>query len=187
MFEQTDQREFVHRVDPDGRICYVNDNWLAFAAENEWPVAASDVVGTRLVDAISDPETQHLYQLLQQRVRAGGGPVQFQYRCDAPDCRRLLRMEMRYEKDWGALEFRSRVLLIERREPVRLLRADRATRGSSPLPICGWCKAVWVGSGWLEVEQAVLRLRLFADDALPRLSHGICPTCSERLTALAEA
>ncbi len=92
---------------------------------------------------------------------------------------------MDYDQARKQVEFSSRVLLIERREPMDLFSANRTNRTDDILSVCSWCKAVLADQAWLEVEQAVMRLRLFAADALPRISHGICPACSERLSTTA--
>jgi hypothetical protein len=47
--------------------------------------------------------------------------------------------------------------------------------------MCGWCKRVDVSARWLEVEAAVEALRLFDEETLPRISHGICPECESHL------
>jgi hypothetical protein len=73
-------------------------------------------------------------------------------------------------------------LRLETREPVALLDSGLAERSGDVLMVCSWCKAVEAGHVWVEVEQAVERLDLFAPEALPPISHGICPDCSERMT-----
>lgn len=47
--------------------------------------------------------------------------------------------------------------------------------------ICSWCKLVEVESGWLEVEEAIDKLGLFDEPVLPRISHGCCSPCFERM------
>ena len=184
MFQELEQRSFIHRVDSAGRICFVNADWLAFAAENDWPVTSAEILGRDLMASISDPQTRHVYGLLIERVRRSGTPVQFRYRCDAPDCRRLLEMHMLYRPELDQLEFRSSVIGIERRESVAVLDVRTTPRSSETLSVCSWCKAVRTAQAWVELEQAVMQLGLFAAEALPRISHGICPDCSGRLTTL---
>jgi hypothetical protein len=180
-----DQREFVYRIDAEGRICFVNPAWQAFAAENDWQVGAAQVLGSELMASITDARTRYLYGLLIQRVRESGRLARFGYRCDAPDRRRLMEMQMGYDQARKQVEFRSRVMLIERREPVALFDATRTNRTDDILSVCSWCKAVLADQAWVEVEEAVMRLRLFSSDTLPRISHGICPGCSEHLSATA--
>ena len=184
MFQELEQRRFIHRIDRDGRICFVNADWLAFAAENGWPVTRAEVLGRALMASISDPRTRHVYALLIDRVRRAGSLVPFRYRCDAPDCRRLLEMRMHYHPELDQVEFRGRAISIERREPVAVLDVSRTPRSSATISVCSWCKAVQTAQAWIELEQAVMRLGLFVAETLPRISHGICPDCSGRLSRL---
>jgi hypothetical protein len=185
-YHQLDKRVFVHRIDAEGRICYVNPAWQAFAAENNWGLGATQVLGSDLMASIADARTRHIYGLLIQRVRDCGSLAHFGYRCDAPDCRRLMKMQMHYDEARKQVEFRSRVLLIEQRKPVALLDANRTSRTEDTILVCSWCKTVLTDQAWIEVEQAVKRLRLFSADALPQISHGICPQCSKHLSTTAD-
>lgn len=181
MSHPKDEREFVHRVDKTGCICFVNDAWRAFAAENDWGDGPERVLGTRWSDHVSDPETRHLYGLLMDRARKEDRPLRVSYRCDSPDCRRFMEMHIGYHEASGEVELRSRVLRLERRPPVALLGAHERNHSGQILTMCSWCKGVQVGDDWMEIERAVESLRLFSATALPRLSHGICPSCSRRV------
>ena len=177
-----DPREFLHRIDRDGRISFVNEAWLAFAAENGWDISAAQVLGLDLMEQISDPETRHIYKLLIARARDQGRQAFFGYRCDSPDCRRIMQMRINLDRDLDQVEFRSHVLRMERRDPVALFDPGHLNRSDEILRVCSWCKAVSVDRTWIEVEQAVARLGLLAAPVLPRISHGICPDCSERMS-----
>jgi hypothetical protein len=178
MSEQTDPREFIHRIDSEGRISFVNDAWLAFAAENGWTTTASQVVSSPLMQHIADAETRHIYRLLIHRTLEEGHRSRFLYRCDSPDYRRL--MEMRISKRApDQVEFCSRVLRLEQRDAVDVLDPAFRNRSNEIVTVCSWCKAFLADHAWLEVEQAVGRLGIFVETALPRISHGICPACSQ--------
>jgi hypothetical protein len=180
MREHTDNRAFVHRIDAEGRICFVNDAWLAFADENGWRTSAADLLGTPLNTRIAGAEPRHIYRLLIDRVRHAGHPARFAYRCDSPDLRRFMEMRISALSD-GQVEFCSRVLRLEPRERIRVLDSALRQRSEEVLQMCSWCKAVFAQPAWLDLEEAVQRLGILAEAALPRISHGICPTCSERL------
>jgi hypothetical protein len=76
----------------------------------------------------------------------------------------------------GSVEFRTRVLAEDEREPQPLL-DPRQPRSADLVRICSWCKKVDLGDRWAEVEEAVERLGLFALARLPDLSHGMCDGC----------
>lgn len=187
MYTQLERREFIHRIDAAGRICFINRPWREFASENGWEMGTSQVLGTELMGSITDPQTRHLYALLMDRIRQSGRKARFGYRCDSADMRRLMEMQVRYDERSRQFEFRSRVLCMERREPMALLDMRRPRQSEDTLSVCSWCKSVLAGQVWIEVEQAVRKRRLFALDALPRITHGICPDCSKRISALAHS
>jgi hypothetical protein len=180
MTQETDNRAFIHRIDREGRLCFVNDAWLAFADENGWRTSTAQVLGTPLMSQIADPETRHIYRLLISRTCDTGRTARFCYRCDSPHLRRFMEMEIS-ERPQGQIEFRSRVLRLERRAPIAVLDTALRERSGEILEICSWCKAVCAQPVWLELEEAVQRLEILAEGSLPQLSHGICPTCSARL------
>lgn len=180
----SNDRCFVHRIDADGCISYVSAEWLAFAARNHYQTSAEAELGRPLLSVITDAETRHLYRLLIERARASRRTLQFGYRCDSPDRRRWMNMRMRHLAETDEIEFSSRLLRAQARPRVLLLEHQQAPSHSRQvLSMCSWCKAVLAEHAWVEVEQAVLRLGLFALEAMPRLSHGICPACSQRLSS----
>jgi hypothetical protein len=179
-----DPREFVHRIDGDGCIGFVNDAWLAFAAENGWRISDRQVLGSPLMAYIGDPETRHIYKLLIDRARQQGRKARFNYRCDSPEYRRFMEMLIDHNRVLDQVEFHSRVLRLERREPVNLIDPTHEQRSDEILTMCSWCKAVLVDQAWIEVELAVERLGILADQALPQISHGICPGCRDRITGV---
>lgn len=170
----------TYRIDADDRIRHVGEGWIAFAHENfgegEERILPPSILGQPLLDSITDATTRSIWRALLGRIRKGAGPVRFRFRCDSPEMRRLLEMTIALEAD-GAIGFTTTVVLAERREPVALL--DPAVeRTDALLTTCAWCARVHCPDGvWCKMEDAVRRLDLFGRAALPRLSHGICPSC----------
>jgi hypothetical protein len=184
LFQQIDPRSFVYRVDARGRLASVNDSWISFACENGWPISRAEVVGRPLMSFIADEHLRYLYGLLMARLRNGHGPIRFCYRCDAPDCRRFMEMTMLHDTAQNEIELQSRVLYIERRTAQELLRPDHAVN-ELRVDLCSCCKRIAVEQDWVEVEDAVMRLRLFDSDRLPRTRHCVCPECSRQLSGIA--
>lgn len=183
---EEDKREFIYRVDPEDSIVFANANWYDFACENgEAALIPGVVVGSPLWSFICNSETRHLYEILLKKIRNTGRSVKVPYRCDSPDCRRF--MELRIARLANQeVEFRSRILRLELRVPVRLLEGN-VERTEELLIMCSWCKKVAVpDKGWVEVEEAVNVLRLFDKPRLPRISHGICDPCSVSFFQLLE-
>ena len=165
-----------YRTDADGKIIFVDEGWCAFARENGAPEYAvpEALYGRELLSFISEPTTLHIYSVLMQRVMNHRQWIKLPFRCDAPDVRRWLELEMR---PWeGGIEFRTRTLRSEPR-PVPFP-FDRRGGGDTMLRMCSWCKQVELDPGrWAAVEEAVGRFHLFGDAAVPQITHGICPAC----------
>jgi hypothetical protein len=184
MIEQGGRTRYVHRINADGRISFVNDDWLAFAASNDYSTSRAHELGRALIDCIGDEETRHVYARLIERTCASSQAIRFGYRCDAPRSRRWMRMRMRHLRGSDEIEFASELLHEEHRPPVSLIRPPHAPSTSERvLSMCSWCKSVLAERAWVEIEQAVIKLGLFGAHGMPRISHGICPGCKNRLLA----
>ncbi len=172
----------AYTIDGADRIVEVCDGWEPFALENGGRELAPDkVLGRQLWDFVSGFAVRDLYRMILRRAR-GGVPVSFEIRCDAPHCRRHLGIRVTPLRD-GHVQFRTEVLRVEMRPPVALLDAH-APRGVEVVRICSWCKKVHMPpDAWIEVEEAVLRLRLFERAEVPQLSHGICRACVDLVAA----
>ena len=169
----------------DAQLCIraVDPSWSEFAQANG---ASERVVpgplGQPVLDYVWGPTTVYLYRRLFEHVLRTGRPVRFPFRCDSPEVRRFLEMEIRPAPSSG-LQLRTRVVRLEPRERSPLL--DRAVpRDGGLLRMCSWCKGVEVEGRWCEVEEAVAALRLFERDALPAITHGVCPPCQRGIEAL---
>ena len=171
-----DAREFVHRIDAQDSIDYLNDAWLAFARESgSHGLTAENLFGRKIWDFIADFETREIYSAIVHRVRETGGEVRIPFRCDDARVRRFMETSIR-ALPGKAVEFRNRILREEFRAPVPLLDHSRP-RSGAVLKMCAWCKRVLVSGKWLEVEEGAASLDLFDSPKLPTLSHGICPPC----------
>ena len=177
----TEPETCSYELDAAFRILAVDARWSQFAAANDAPelVSPSGQLGRSVLECIADSTTALLYERLLQRVQDTGSPITLPFRCDSPTRRRFLNLNIE-RRDDGGLRLETTVTKIEVRPPMELL-GRRRDSGEVPLRVCGWCKSVDVGGRWCEVEEAVRSLRLFERDLLPPVSHGMCPSCHERL------
>lgn len=168
-------------LDTDLRIVGVDSRWSKFAAANQAPelVPPPGPLGQSALSCVADHTSALIYAELFERVLRTGQDVVFPIRCDSPTRRRYLRLTISPRSPDG-LHIETTLTRAENRPPVALLERDRP-RGSDLLRMCGWCKSTEVAGAWLEVEEAVAALRLFEGGPLPRVSHGICPPCLERM------
>jgi hypothetical protein len=182
-----DTREFIYRIDHKRRIDYVNDAWLDFATENGVSeLRREDVIQKSIWSFIADRETEHIFQVILDKIRKDREPVQLPFRCDSPMRRRFMCMEISALTD-SRIQFRSWILREEFRPPVSLLDPS-IPRSEEVLAMCSWCKKVRVsGTDWQEVEEAVETLGLFDTAHLPKFTHTICQPCADIFWAKVEA
>ncbi len=165
----------IYRIDAQDRIVFVNDGWKQHAESNGYnDFDSGDILFQSLWDSISDDASRQIYREILENVRLNKSVV-FPFRCDSPECR--LFLEMQIEAHGDEVQFETRVLKTEQRPAQKILDSE-ISRSDEMLRICGWCKKIDVGQdNWKEVEIAVSELGLFKQEKLPQLTHGICPEC----------
>lgn len=172
-------------VKPDGTVVEVRGLWDDFARANgAGGLAIADVVGRDLCDFVSGPATRLVYDALIERVVQTRNPIQFTFRCDAPEVRRHMRMDVMGDGSEN-VRFTSRIVKEEPRPLQPLLSAD-VDRSDVTIVMCSWCKRVKLGDHWVEVEEYVERTGLMEEERLPQLSHGLCPDCAAKMEALVD-
>jgi hypothetical protein len=171
----------VYVVDREDVITSVDEAWLAFARANDAEALTREaVVGRPLWDFVTGRGVAHLYRLLMQRVRTTDAPLLVPFRCDSPDVRRSMRLDL-LPGVGGSITLRGVLLRAEPRPPLRLVTSGVA-RGDRLVPMCSLCKRVRTAQReWLELEEAVVRMRLLAADPAPEVTHGVCPDCTSEL------
>lgn len=170
----------TYHINDENKVVYISENWQSFAVENMAGILnAENVLKKSIFDFVADDNTRHLYHMLFERVRSTPVSIEFPFRCDSPDRRRYMAMEIFPLQD-GLIALKSCTVREELREAVLLL-DPRTERTDEYLTICGWCKKVYVNEEWVEVESAMELLHLLGENKLPNLSHGMCDDCYERI------
>lgn len=172
----------IYHIDKNDRLCSVSEDWSPFALANDGSEELSErVLGRSLWDFIEDTSVRELYRQMVHRARSGH-PAQFDYRCDAPECRRQFHMTIRAVAD-GRVEFLSQLVWKQERPRVGILDI-KIPRNEHWVRVCSWCQNFVMPDGsWVSVEDAVEQMDLMAEEALPMLTHGICPSCHSGMLA----
>ena len=171
---------YTYWIDGENVVQSISDNFMAFACENQAEeLDVHAVVGKSLFEFIGGTETRHLYMVLIDKVRKEQRETVVPFRCDSPSLRRFMELRVSYQGN-GTVRFEGRLIREETREPVPLL-DEAVSRNDAFIRMCSWCKNVAVDAGWVEVEEAVARLRLFETEVLPQITHGVCDACSRRI------
>lgn len=176
-----DDRLFAHRVNASDVLISANAEWWDFARENAAAQLSEEaVLGRSLWQFIADADTRGILRLVLARARSGQKPAPLPFRCDSPELRRFMTMEVSALGN-GEVEFKCRIARLEVRPRIELLEPPAGCIGRL-LRICGWCKKVASGQGhWLEVEEAIASDEILSHAPPPTLTHGICPACASAL------
>jgi hypothetical protein len=163
----------LYTLDVHDGIVGVGGDWDAFAVENGAPqLRAPAPIGRPFRDFVHGLELREALRLLFQSARRRGARCRLPFRCDAPDLRRHMEMDLEPGPE-GELTIRCRALSLEARPRLPL-----PTPGAPRLEVaCAWCLKMRLGSAWVEPEEA-LRANGLLEGAPFSLSHGICPPCA---------
>ena len=91
----SEQSRYEYRIDAANTITHVSSAWEEFAQQNDAPeLTAAAVYGRPILDFITGPVVRHLYQDLFDRVRQYHRHITVPFRCDGPDVRRFMRLDI---------------------------------------------------------------------------------------------
>lgn len=160
-------------LDKNDRIVKVCEQWDLFAHENEGDkVLAHHVIGQPLWRFLSGDETRMWVEMILNRVRYIGQPVERPYRCDSDNVRRHLRLSVT-PLDNHYLSIESTLVATEPRTRPTFF---STTSGSTGLhKRCSICGRVHHEQGWVEPDE-------IGDIHIKRLDYlviyGVCEDCA---------
>ncbi len=165
-----------YRLDEQDRIVSVGGGWDDFARANDGAhLCGQALLGSSFWDHVTGESLSQLLGLIFRQVRERGEPITVPSRCDSPEIVRHLEVRIQPLPD-HYLEIQS---CINSETPRTQWRGGDRVR--MLLQMCSWCNRFHVEDQWLEIEEAIERLRLADADFIPRSSHGICPDCADLL------
>lgn len=172
------QPTYSYSLDETDVIVCVDRWWMAFAKENGLTDIA--VVGRKIWDFIADQPTRDLYREIHDHVRSSGNPISVPFRCDSPTLQHYMQLTVS-KHDGGQLLYRSTVVrtLLQRRVTVL---DSKQKRSQAFLTMCSFCKRSLIEpSGWLEMADISLNLRMYERQTVPQLRYTVCPACVSRM------
>jgi hypothetical protein len=189
-------------VDASGIIRAIGAiSWQRFAAQNDASaLTAGSMIGTSVFAGIDGPDVRAACERLHDSVCQGQRPaVTYEYRCDAPDVERRMRMSISPVAGNGNVVmalYQSQLLAEAPRLPLGLLSMKHrgvttAVQSSEEhVALCSFCHDIaWpIGARpenqiWIAIEDYYRRGGL----GEVVISHGICPRCIERIVTPNEA
>ena len=173
----------IYRLDSKDCFLSMNRKWSTFAEENGAPQLAGDrLIGEPVWRYVEGPDVTRIYREVFSKVREQRIQAVFPFRCDSQEVRRDMLMKVS-PKDNNDLEIQCITRSVLRHsfpdiedesfpiDPVTTL-----------LCICSWCKSVHLDDGWVALEVAIKRLKLFGRTGVPQLTHTVCPDCNKYMS-----
>ncbi len=172
-------------LDEKNRIDEVsNEAWDDFARSNEGDLLVGGrVLGRPLLDFIAGDTTRMWVHALISYARLLGKQISREYRCDSPNERRFMRMDiMPVEGDRLRVDH-----WLVRSEPLEaVLEFVTAVDGDSvKAHRCSICNQLEIGGFWVEPHPDVLA-HAVPGEAMP-VVYTVCPSCQEALRKAPEA
>jgi hypothetical protein len=183
-------------VNKEGVIIAVGfGNWDKFASENgAADLHGTSVLGRSLYDFITGSDVQESCKLfIQSVIEQKEEKISFMTRCDAPEVQRDMRLSISAIKkndEVVAVLFQSLVVKEQDRprinlfDPEKILAMAKIPPDALITTICSYCHDVVFDNGrgvslkrWIKPEE-YYRAGGSSD---VWMSHGICPSCHERL------
>jgi uncharacterized protein YlaI len=154
------------------RSCSIN--WDAFAVANRGHEAMQrHVIGTNLIDWISDEETLAVYLSVIDRLTVNREEFAFAFRCDSQDEARVFRCSItKLANGYYVQNTLEAVAPFERRLDWCFSTDEGAVKK------CSVCNRYQIDGQWIEQSHLANRAQ---DDPIP-VSYGVCGDCRSRLS-----
>lgn len=141
----------IYWLDGNDNIISVNQSWDQFALDNDGAhVISSDILGESLWKFVHGDVTRMWLETLFTLARLRGTAVERPYRCDSPDIKRYMRLNIVPENS-GTLRVEHITLSTElRKSPVYMQAAKRLSANVSLR--CSICGRMEFDNAWFEPE-----------------------------------
>ncbi|MGE0310194.1 MAG: hypothetical protein AB7P21_01045 [Lautropia sp.] len=173
--------ELSYRLDAGDRLQAVSGNWEASARQGGATTLAGDaVLGRSLWEFVRDATLRDIYGRLFVIVRSRGEPLSFDYRCDTPTERRLMRMTLTPLGN-ANIEIANAQVWADPRPPVR---QQNVFRGSATVRCCSLCNHFEIEGQWVDVCDAVSAGMLGRVERSIRVAFAVCAPCRARVESM---
>lgn len=174
----SDHQPIVCIINPDNIVIDVNQAWDYFALQNNCPESTRiGVLEKSILDAVSGKVTKQYWRDLLARAWLSTQPLKIDYRCDSPDTKRWMQMELCRLED-GNMRISHIQLASEKRTPA--IHFKLASQRSSSTHIrCSICNRLKENDHWHEAETLIKTGNNAGSVYLPVI-YGVCTDCGTK-------
>lgn len=171
----TELRETCYWLDDNDIIVRTCSGWDEFAlANNGGEVLSGRTIGQPIWAFIKDDNTRMWVYALLQNVRVSGKTIIRPYRCDSPEEKRFMRMEVRRETD-QLISLRHRIMRSEKISQAVNIVYQPKKFVQTRLQRCSICNRLHDGEKWLDIEEFIA---LYNRGTI-EVDYTICTDCKK--------
>lgn len=170
--------DVIYRLDAKDVIVEVGGAWDDFARHNGGPGLEADrVVGRSLYEHVTGEVTRMFVWTMFDAVRKLGVERTQPYRCDTPDLKRFMEMQI-VPGPGGTVLVRHRLVATEPIIPhVKVRAVMRGTPLRQMVLRCSSCNQFRHEGHWLEREHLPIDIEGAGSDL--QIAYSICPSCRD--------
>ncbi len=154
-------------------VYYLDGNNVIIRVENIDPLG---LIGRGYFEFSNDEMLRQLLSKIFDRVRKFNKTFKTTYRCDDEENIRIFELVIE-PLGKNILKLTHKLFKKEPR-PHSL---DFTQRSDLIYRMCAWCDKIFYNDRYIELDEAVNKMKIFEHNFLPRFSHGICNDCQKKL------
>lgn len=166
----------IYFIDDNLRIINVGGEWDEFAINNEGDdIVFSKIEGKSLLNYIKGDPTKMWIQTIIQLVKLKEEPIERPYRCDSPEIKRYMSMNISAESKY-VLKFEHKILKVEPKTQTTLIKHFDNKSITNIYKRCSICGKILFSGKWKEPD---------ADQSINiskfKVIYTVCGDCSRLL------
>lgn len=135
-----------------------------------------NILGSSYFEFIDDSMLIKILEKIFQKVREKRTSFHTTYRCDDEENIRTFSLDI-IPTDNDNLKLIHKIIDKKPRiKPINLTK-----RSSDIVYLCAWCNRIKIQDAFVEIDDAVNKLKLLEHNYLPEFSHCICNECQTKL------
>lgn len=175
-------RKNSYTIDKKNKIVGTSSTWDEFALENDGgEIVSKKVIGRSIWNFVKGDHTRMWLQTVFELVRLKGESIERPYRCDSPDVRRFMKMNISPLPD-GKIKLEHEILKTEERERPVVFKYSPES-GSKIRFRCSLCGKIKVGNDWAEPDESDYKEIIQKYGGII-VAYTICPECKTTLPSI---
>lgn len=154
-------------------IYYLDEKNTIIRTEN---IDDKGILGRGYFEFSNDEMLKRLLSKIFDKVRTLNKPFTTTYRCDDEVDLRIFKLTIEPMGN-GFIKLKHELF---KKEP-RIKALDFSQRSDIIYRMCAWCDKIFYNDQYIELDDAINKMKIFEHNFLPLFTHGICNDCQKKL------